>query len=449
MGNCNANNTYCPIPWSYIFVATNGSLLSCVIAASTEGRGLVKNAAGEVLQASSHELRDLRNSEVLKKLRKNMLAGRDTPEICTRCIDEEQSGLISRRSLEKAKEYFTYEQARECTKEDGAIPEETPIVNFNMRLGNFCNLACRTCNPSQSSFWYKEWYETRHKGFYDHGSRLQLEQSPSGHVYLKDSPYLWYKKDHFWNNLLQHTGSIRELHFSGGEPFLSREHISFLKKLVSLGHSKHISLDYNSNLTILPKDLTEIWQNFHRVSIGVSLDGTEKVNSYIRYPSNFSVIEKNLEVLDGLGANIFYWVTTTICSLNIMNFPDLIDWIIHSPLKKLNRPQGKPEADRFLSYHLLRKPLGLNIRTLPDEARKQAAELYEAAILRFNGNKLLSPQEKAAICKCLESILQVLLMPRIPLDGASSLNEEIRLSDAFLEQSFADLDPKLWAAISK
>ena len=35
-----------------------------------------------------------------------------------------------------------------------------------------------------------------------------------------------------------------------------------------------------------------LWENFRHVSVGVSIDGVEKVNDYIRYPSKWKNIQK-------------------------------------------------------------------------------------------------------------------------------------------------------------
>lgn len=48
-----------------------------------------------------------------------------------------------------------------------------------------------------------------------------------------------------------------------------------------------MKIEYNSNITYIPNKALDIWQHFEKICIGVSLDGINKINNYIRYPSKW------------------------------------------------------------------------------------------------------------------------------------------------------------------
>ena len=75
-----------------------------------------------------------------------------------RCYREEKSNIKSKRQIE-IENYpdYTVDVARSATDEDGYM-KEVQLDFVELRLGNVCNVACRTCNPS-SSKWRNE-YET-------------------------------------------------------------------------------------------------------------------------------------------------------------------------------------------------------------------------------------------------------------------------------------------------
>ena len=57
-------------------------------------------------------------------------------------------------------------------------------------------------------------------------------------------------------------------------------------------------MTYNSNITRIPEEALELWPEFRKVSVCASLDGIGPVNEYIRHPSKWEEIEKNLRFLD-------------------------------------------------------------------------------------------------------------------------------------------------------
>lgn len=436
------NKVFCPIPWKHGVLATDGAYLACAIAASTAEGGIVRDEAGAPLRAGKTSLNDFRNSPVMRELRLNMLNGKETPSVCQRCIDEEKHGLPFRRAMENRKGYFSEEEARAATAPDGSIlPEKTGIAVFNIRPGNFCNLRCRTCGPAQSSAWYDEWHDNYHRGFRDSGIRYAIQKKPGEKARLENSPYGWFKESSFEKEILASLGSLKEIHFSGGEPLISPDHLSLVRKLAESGQAQHIVLDYNSNLTVLPAQILELWKGFKEVRLGVSVDGVDGLNDYLRPPSKFSGIRANLAQLDEAGQNLRYWVTSTVSSLNVARYHELLGWLMTAPLKRLNR---RHDGSIFISHHMLRKPSELCIRALPRAAKALVRSRYESFLA---DNPIRTALDSAHSKDQLLAILEFMDAE----DASGALTEqfirETEKMDAYRGESFPQIDPEFWAAI--
>lgn len=92
--------------------------------------------------------------------------------------------------------------------------------------------------------------------------------------------------------------SVERLHFAGGEPLIMPEMIDVLQQCIHAGRAREIELSYNTNLTVLPEKVTALWPHFRRVSLLCSVDGYGRLNDYIRRPSHWSDIDRNLRLVD-------------------------------------------------------------------------------------------------------------------------------------------------------
>jgi hypothetical protein len=79
-----------------------------------------------------------------------------------------------------------------------------------------------------------------------------------------------------------------------------------LDRLIQGGHSQHIELRYDTNLTALNPRVIERWQQFKRVRLCVSVDDTEDRYHLIRNPGRWSQLKSNLEAVQAQGLEIEY-----------------------------------------------------------------------------------------------------------------------------------------------
>ena len=241
------SNTFCPIPWNFQAIQNNGTVRVCCQMNMTPGRGTLKKDDGTPYNAGTDNLDEARNASLIKKTRTDMLNG-VWPKDCLRCMQEEQSGLRSRRQYENERWDLTLADARLLTYDDGAIDVETaPVVSYDLRFGNLCNLACRMCGPEDSHTWYKDWATMYGTEWDDTHGKVVLEKNDKGR-WITDA-YDWHFSTTFWDQIESKIGNIEHVYMAGGEPLLIERHYEFLEKCIDADVAKDIIIEYNTNVT--------------------------------------------------------------------------------------------------------------------------------------------------------------------------------------------------------
>lgn len=447
--------TFCPLPWTIVSAQPSGIMRVCSPSHSTPNRGVLRKKNGSLYRFGKATVSEAKNADLLKTVRLNMLENKETPEVCQRCISDEESGVNSRRQIENNKNMFSIHDALQLTNSDGSLNSQI-TKTLDLRFGNTCNLSCRMCSPAASSGWYSEYYETRFKRFTDGDEKHELIRNSKNQVHLKKDIYGWVNDSKVWDDLILNIRDIRELHFSGGEPFLIIEHYKLLEQIIESGRADQVSLDYNSNITILPKRLLELWKSFKSVSIGASVDAIGALNNYIRYPSDFSIIEKHLDQLDASDRNIHVWLSTTVQALNIFALTDLYKWLLEKRFKKINYQFFKNEKKLFLSSHTLHSPAYLGIKILPPDFKLEIEKKFNDFIEWYNLYLIdfddLSDRQKidfkAMMTEHLNSILKFMktedythLLPHFL--------KEMQASDIFRNQNTEQILPELTQSITR
>ena len=372
------SDTFCPLPWIGYSIRSNGIVRICCHANQGPNRGILLKEDNTSFKYND-SIDESRNSKTLKGVRLSLLNGKWHSE-CVRCMREFNSGLRSRNHDENSrwKKYFTEENARELTKSDGSInTSKMSLIYFDLRFGNVCNLRCRMCGPTDSSGWFKE-YETAHDTNtyteYD-GTAKKIKIVKEGNKYIAEgNPYDWYKENIFWKELSKYRDSMKSAYIVGGEPLIIHEHYDFLDDCIKDGYSKGMKIEYNTNLTVIPERAIKLWKNFQQVDFGVSIDGVGKVNDYLRWPSKFSTIEKNLKLLDEVESNHILWTSYTVSVYNLLHLPEFMIWKIRQKFKRVNPSPYNP----FESMHPLHSPHYMNTKMFP----KKSADIIEKHLRR-------------------------------------------------------------------
>jgi len=303
----------CALPWKHLATHPHGGCTLCCISDHTGGASRARNfteSGIEWLSLNTHTINEIMNSDFYRSVRLQMLAGQE-PDACKRCYDEEHGGLRSKRIAENER-YFS-DDISSKTSMDGTISLNFEFIE--LRLGNVCNLRCRTCNPASSTKWIRDHKELENKLSF---------VTKYGNV----ERGTWYESDTFWDDLLTNSQNIRRIYINGGEPTLIKKHFSYLEKLIEHGLNKNIELWYNLNLTNVDDELLNYWKKFKKCKISASIDDLGENNEYIRTYSDWTTTINNFRKLKSLPW-IELSVVQTVSLYNVENIHNFYDFFVH------------------------------------------------------------------------------------------------------------------------
>jgi len=373
------SKTFCVLPWIHFATRPNGDMrLCCSANASGAGNdhtvGIIKNELGKPANFGSETPMSAWNSVYMRSVRTTMLSG-NIPASCKKCFDEESKGVASKRIWETGswvEDGIDLEELISQTTEEGIVPEK--LVYLDLRLGHTCNLKCIMCSPHDSSQWVAD-----HKRVYPLFKHNELKQQMDWDRQQFNN--FWHENPDFWKEMFAQIPNLKQVYFAGGEPLMIKEHKMFLKEIIRQGYADKILIRYNTNVLLLDDEIVDIWKQFKKVKVGVSIDAVGERNYYIRYPTDWDTVEKNLEILDNTPDNIQVSIATAIQILNIKHLPDLAKWKIEKNYKKINFENvtgGIQAGGGIVNMHLLYIPTFLSIRCLPEqdkiEVRNKFAE---------------------------------------------------------------------------
>jgi len=239
---------------------------------------------------SQAETVDFVNNANLVNIRQQWING-TPPTGCDACTIMESQGFPSRKQIAADKWALTHPPIQ-----PGDVPT-VELTKMDYWVGDICNLACIMCGPSNSSLWKQE------LGFIKDMKKSIINDS--------------------WKNLdLSH---IENIHFWGGEPLLSKEHVEFLQ---ALPNKSKVILYYTTNGTIQPSpELLELWAECNLVDVYCSLDDIGERFEYIRYPANWKQTIENFRwMIDNCGQTVLYGINSTINVLSQYYVDEIKDW---------------------------------------------------------------------------------------------------------------------------
>jgi MoaA/NifB/PqqE/SkfB family radical SAM enzyme len=170
----------------------------------------------------------------------------------------------------------------------------------------------------------------------------------------------------FWNQIDQHLGDIRYIEFTGGEPFMIREHFQMLQGIVDRGIAHNVEIHYNTNGTIFPEEAEHIWKHFKTVEIAFSIDDVGARFEYQRSNAVWTEVCENLDRfrdLKEIYSNIRLQVCTTVNIFNVRYLDTVAQWIYR------NR-----ESFNFVYWNMMHDAWYFSIATLPDTAKQRITD---------------------------------------------------------------------------
>ena len=232
---------------------------------------------------------DFLNNEYLVSLRNEISTGQ-LPTACSSCKNAESAGLTSRR-----------QGSNSWYKDHNLDNVKVELIRMDYWTGDTCNLACVICGPHNSSVWKQEL-----------GLPIELQKSTA---------------NQFWKTI--DLSNIQFIHFNGGEPLLSKEHVKLLQ---AIEHKNQVHLNYNTNGTILPnEELLNLWGHFKLVQLDFSIDDIGERFEYQRFPAKWVQVTDNLQwYIDNAPNNCMFATNTSVGILNYATQDKLLTWLKHN-----------------------------------------------------------------------------------------------------------------------
>lgn len=336
------NDVFCIAPWTHLSSWTTNEVYPCCTSFPYSYGSLNENT-----------LQQLWNSDKIKQLRLNMLNGIRS-DACSECYLSESMNKTSSRQMinEKLQHHFQYVPE---TKDDGTF-ERFNFIFWDLRLSNVCNFKCRSCGPDYSTSWYDE-------------------SNEHSDLYQGDEHYTQPKR--ITSNILKQLEPLYEtveaVYFSGGEPLLSEEHYHILNELND--HKKHdIVLMYNTNLSVLPHHILNLWKNFNQLDIHVSVEGYKEKGELIRKGFDWNVFVENVKQFKRELPHVRLYVDCLFQVLNSFHITEL-----H---QKLYEENIISHVDDFIVNFLV-TPEYLSVEILDEVTKKQVCDNLQNHIQSF------------------------------------------------------------------
>jgi len=224
---------------------------------------------------------------------KEQLLNNQRPKECLSCWSLEDRNLISKRQRDNElyQKVFNYLYTKDST-------QTKKFFEYYLRLGNYCNIRCTTCNDTFSTGWISE-----------------LKKYGDKHL----DANLISDEHEIWQQIKDNSAYTGAIEFIGGEPFmmLLDMQAQLLKSLIDSDDAKHITIKYNTNGTKIPTELIDLWKYFKKVELNISIDGVKERFEYLRYPATWKEVNKNINFYKNL--NLPNLIITLMHTLSIFN----------------------------------------------------------------------------------------------------------------------------------
>lgn len=411
-----SRHSFCVLPWIHRFINLGGEIQLCCNSEEYEQSHIRGDSGNLINVTDGFTDKQIGDTRHMREIRKSMLQG-TWPAVCKRCMTVEQCGGTSRRVSENQHFKHHIPWILENTDEQGHAPVN--IRSRDYRLGNLCNLRCRMCHPRASKLLLEEWNQVSRRRLRLKGESVrQLEQMG------------WFQNEKLWDEFADNIHDLEHLHFAGGEPLITPEVIQALEICVEKGAAKQIELTFNTNITKIPRKHRDLWPQFKTVNLFCSIDAFGALNDYIRYPSKWATIARNLDIIDREHERLNLGLVAISATVQIYNILGLADLIEYSH-ERFSFIRPMPNL-----VHLS-MPDYFDIKFLPDDLKKLVAKQMSDLRQRLESNGVVNGFEQ------LDGILTYM---NSGSHSAFVMSEFRRVTIAFdqlREESAVDLVPEL------
>ena len=421
------SDSFCVHPWTNLLVNNPGNYDFCCIT----HRNTIKGEDGQTLLVDNGDTpEEAWNATSIRNARKAMLNG-EKLDICKNCWHQESVGKESYRTRhnnewEQRLGKEELERRIQYSLDNDYTVDTTPDY-LDLRLGNICNLKCRMCNP-----WNSNQIEKEHNNIKTNNKYADIwSRQTDSNINIPDLKNDWVEGDELWRQLNSYIPKLKKVYFTGGEPTLVEDVYNFMKEIIDMGYQDKIDIMFNTNCTNLQPRFIEKLSKFRTVQINASIDAYGETNNYIRYPSNWKAIDKNIQAIAEL-PNVHLDISPVIMIYNVLQILRLLQWV-----EWLSQECGKViDVDFLYCQH----PTYLDPMNLSERVRG------EAFISLFRAQEMWLYKNSEITRNNVDSYLNM-------LEGDRNENWEQNMKDFWdmteiwdktRGQSFRNVDPNLW-----
>lgn len=352
MSNENMSNTICTLPWVHLNIIPRGKVYHCCMTTDYD------TFAGDLTQQTIEEVW---NSDYMKKIRRQMLAG-EKPKACSKCYENEESSGSSARINHNRYFKSKLSEIPVITQSDGHV-EKVDLKYWDFRFSNLCNYKCRTCGPEFSSLWLAENNKVKNTDTKLKVLNIENVDKSTNVDFLK-----------------KYVNTVEKVYFAGGEPLLMDEHWQILDMLDE-SQRYNVIITYNTNLSKLTyqnKNVLDYWVKWGRnVWLWPSIDEIDERAELIRSGTVWNTVEENLKAIAKL--DIHVRPSITVSCMNVHRIPEILTRLVDLGVIK-------KEVENYLNFSLnvVEYSEFFHVRVLPMNRRIEIKQKLEDFIDSYN-----------------------------------------------------------------
>lgn len=432
-----ASDSFCFYPFLELSTNPAGHIKPCCYYADTLKPELDSPTDKQFVLSNGDTFEKVWNSTSLKDIRKKMYNGEHlTP--CEICYRDGAASMRIRSINEYKNDRDILAHVQKTLEQDG-FSEQTP-KRLELKPNNLCNLKCVMCNSYDSSQIAKELkalaktyggIEVRTGRFEKLSNTPGITENNAAFEGI-DVPD-WSNDPDIWDSFCRILKGVDTLSFAGGEPPLMPWVHKALQYAINTKLSKNISVYVASNLTNIHQEFLDYMPHFKKFELIASVDGTEKVQEYCRFPSKWESLEKNFMKAKSYmeTSNVKLVTNITVNLLNVLNLTDLLYWLE-------DKAQEYPYYNEWpYNLNLLYHPIGQGVNNLSDRNKAVAIERLE----EYKHKSVILKEHPGLIDK-INLVINEIQKPRNQVEF-EKFKYRIEILDKHRKISYKDYIPEL------
>ena len=366
-------------------------------------------------------------SKQMNEIRSLMLDGKPIAG-CKACYDEERNGTASLRQQEnngwaRHKDLPNVENTIKEWKQTGVCPEP---VSIDINFSSLCNLKCRMCFSGLSSELAKEQWGIIQKEGWEVNHELMRFQKDDLEIIDHG------KNNKLMSELYDQFKDIKRIYLKGGEPTLLQTMYDYLNYPVDKGQANQIQIKFNTNMTNVQKRFVQLMDKFKKVDLTMSIDGVGAVQEYIRSPSKWKAIDRNILYFIENNHKADLMVSPCWQIYNLFYIKDHLEYF--DALNKTRKVEVTPI--------LLDFPMHYRIDTLPYDIREQAIDKVKECFK-------LNISKQPTLYRKLNTLIKVLQDKNNTTEHMDKFVQITKLYDKHRNQSIENSLPDLYKHVKK